>query len=81
MILVDVTPPGIFPIRQYLFFIDLCPGQLWNHKPMLLPPFHLDAVRVFSTVPIAGFFFAGYRWLAGEFFPRFFCIAPVCYRV
>ena len=31
---------------------------------------------IFRTVALAGFFFAGYRFPAGEFFPRFFCIAP-----
>jgi hypothetical protein len=43
---------------------------------MLLPPFHLNTIGVFSPVPFTGFFFAGYRFPAGEFFPRFFCIAP-----
>jgi hypothetical protein len=48
---------------------------------MLLPPFHMDAVRVIRTVPFAGFFVTGNRRLAGELFSRFFYIAPVRYRV
>jgi hypothetical protein len=41
----------------------------------------MNAVRVSGMVPFAVFLFAGYRRLAGGFFPRFFFAAPVRYRV
>ena len=56
-------------------------GQLWDYKPAPVPPFHVEAVRVFGTVPFAGFFFTGYGRCGGEFFSRLSCVTPVSYRV
>jgi hypothetical protein len=43
---VDVTPPGIFPIRQFLFF-NLC-LRVFPATPFWLG--HHDAVGIFRTV-------------------------------
>jgi hypothetical protein len=72
---------GDLPDTAITFLLIYAYGQLSDHKPAPVPPFHAEAVRVFGTVPFAGFFFTGYGRCGGEFFPRLSCIAPAGYRV
>lgn len=77
------TPPSSQPDCPRATHCDDGSGSpsIRHHEPAPVPPLHLDAVGIFSTVPLAGFFPARHRRTRGEFFARLFQIAPVRHRV